>query len=208
MALCELPNVELPMESVFKTDPVQPCGESMYTDVRELSSGAAHQFLQDLTLCEPKRGVGGMTSVSVAAFQGTSPVSSSANQSSPTGPAAQPAARQAARVNSASTQAPSSIGNSKSSGPNKTSTSIQLPVDNLGTLPNKKFLLLCVNKGKYRVNLENVEVTNIGDDQVLFSQMRQAYGRIRGSKMGPLSLFIPVSVNIIKVWNKKIYSST
>jgi hypothetical protein len=83
-----------------------------------------------------------------------------------------------------------------------------VPVDNLGTLPNKKSLLLCVNKGKYRVNLKNVEVTNIGDDQVLFSQMRQAYGRIRRSKMEPLLLFIPVSVTIIKVWNKKIYSST
>lgn len=64
---------------------------------------------------------------------------------------------------------------------------------------DRRFLMLCVNTGKHLVKLEQVEVTTTGNDQLLFFQIRQAYDRLRACRTGRFSLFMPVSVNIIKV---------
>jgi hypothetical protein len=64
---------------------------------------------------------------------------------------------------------------------------------------NERYLLLCVNKGKHRVHLEHVEVSDVVNDQELFSRIRQTYDRVRGSHWSPFSLFMPVAVNFVKV---------
>lgn len=63
----------------------------------------------------------------------------------------------------------------------------------------RRFLMLCVNTGKHMVKLEQLEITTTSHDQSLFYQIRNAYDKLRGCRTGRLSLFMPVSVDVIKV---------
>ena len=63
----------------------------------------------------------------------------------------------------------------------------------------RRFLMLCVNTGKHMVKLEQLEITTTSHDQSLFHQIRNAYDKLRGCRTGRFSLFMPVSVDVIKV---------
>ena len=67
------------------------------------------------------------------------------------------------------------------------------------SLPEKRFLLLCMNIDKYLISLKQINITNLSDDQFLFFKIRQAHKELRGRRLGIFSLMIPTSVEIIKV---------
>ena len=64
-------------------------------------------------------------------------------------------------------------------------------------MPEKRFLLLCINDSRYFINLKQINITNIDDDQFLFFRIREAYRQLKG-KLWAFSLMLPVSVEIVK----------
>lgn len=60
----------------------------------------------------------------------------------------------------------------------------------------KRYLLLCANSGFNRIALKNVDLTNVGHDEVLFHKLRDAYRELRGRRNW---FRIPKTIEYIKV---------
>jgi ankyrin repeat protein len=149
------------------------CGESMYSDVKELYSGGAQSLQETLRLSA--------AAVSEAASNQTNIMTPSP-----------------AHLHSADTGQGSSCDQKSPIRPLDTDLSSTPTTDNApdgNTEPLtaeivKRYLLLCVNTSK-RVHLEQIDVTYTGDDQVLFQGIRQAYYNTRKSQNTGYFLTIP-----------------
>lgn len=54
--------------------------------------------------------------------------------------------------------------------------------------PNvRRYLLFCADSGEFRTSLENIDLTNILDDAVLWDKARESYARIRLKRTRNLS---------------------
>ncbi|MCJ1467445.1 hypothetical protein MMC07_006070 [Pseudocyphellaria aurata] len=60
----------------------------------------------------------------------------------------------------------------------------------------KRFLLLCINTGKYQTELDQIDISVIDDDQMLFQEIRQRYYSLR--RCTRFSFFIPISVRPVR----------
>lgn len=75
------------------------------------------------------------------------------------------------------------------------SNELQHPVHAPGT---KRYLLLCVNSAPNRTTMRNVDLTNIGHDEVLFQRVRTAYHEMRGTgNRNPFT--VPKTIQYVKV---------
>jgi hypothetical protein len=66
-------------------------------------------------------------------------------------------------------------------------------------LRERGFLLMCVNTGKYMTELSHIETTYLGNDYVLFSNIRANYEALRGAALKPYSLYHPTSARLVRV---------
>lgn len=62
----------------------------------------------------------------------------------------------------------------------------------------KLFLLLCVNTCPFKIKLDQVDLTNVGHDEVLFGHIREAYRETRGS-LAKNWFVVPKAVEYVKV---------
>lgn len=67
------------------------------------------------------------------------------------------------------------------------------------SVPEKRFILLCINAKNFEIKLKHINVTYAKDDQFLFFKIREAYKELRGKRFGAFSLMLPASVQVIKV---------
>ena len=88
--------------------------------------------------------------------------------------------------NSPSRNSPNSAGHNRSNG---------APPIQPGT---KLFLLLCVNTGPFQIKLDQVDLTHVGYDEILFCQIREAYRKMRGS-LTRNPFVVPKAVEYVKV---------
>jgi len=61
------------------------------------------------------------------------------------------------------------------------------------------FLLMCVNTGKYMTELSHVETTYLGNDYVLFSNIRANYEALSRAPLKFYSLYHPTSARLVRV---------
>ncbi|KAI1127226.1 hypothetical protein F5Y10DRAFT_266299 [Nemania abortiva] len=61
----------------------------------------------------------------------------------------------------------------------------------------KKYLLLCVNTGRFEIKLEHIDLTNIALDVAMFSLIREKYEEMRGPRMKRI-FTVPKTVEFIK----------
>lgn len=149
----------------------------MYTDVKELRTGAAHEL--QLALAQSSAEVKQASNHQQS--ESTSPLSPS-------------------KINPISHSSSETSSSTANSLPENASTT---PNRNVADMPparlhrDKRFLLLCINTGKHQVELEHIDVSYIGHDQLLFHEIRQRYYDVR--KCTWFLFFIPVSVSLVRV---------
>ncbi|KAI1112800.1 hypothetical protein F5Y14DRAFT_420264 [Nemania sp. NC0429] len=68
------------------------------------------------------------------------------------------------------------------------------PILPMGT---KKYLLVCVNTGRYEIKLEQIDLTNVALDVSLFSALREKYESMRG-KLKRNMFMVPRTVEYVK----------
>lgn len=61
------------------------------------------------------------------------------------------------------------------------------------------FLLMCVNTGEYMTELNHIETTYLGNDYVLFSNIRASYEALRQAPLKFYSLYHPTSARLVRV---------
>ncbi len=66
-------------------------------------------------------------------------------------------------------------------------------------LRERGFLLMCVNTGRFMTKLSQIETTYLGNDYVLFSNLRASYEELRGSPLKSWSLYHPSSARLVRV---------
>jgi len=60
-------------------------------------------------------------------------------------------------------------------------------------------LLMCVNCGKFMTELSHIETTYLGNDHLLFLNVRASYEKLRGSALKRWSLYHPTSARLVRV---------
>ena len=169
------------------------CGESMYTDVKELYPGAAQSLQETLritaaAISEAASNQDNITMPPIVHLPSASDEQSSSDSQTTPG-----------------TPLDSHLSNAQTAG---TSPENSTDTDEADIV--KRYLLMCVNTSK-RVHLEQIEVTYAGDDQVLFQGIRQAYYKsqnvghyvsmpgLLSSLFGEISLWRPKNANFVRV---------
>jgi hypothetical protein len=185
------------------------CGESMYADVKELYPGTAQSLQETLRISA--------AAVSEAA-------SNQDNITMP--PIVHLPSASAGQSSSDSQTTPGTPLDSHSPNDQTAGTSLENSTDTDEADIVKRYLLMCINTSK-RVHLEQIEVTYVGDDQVLFQGIQQAYYNtcksqnaglyvsipgFLGSLFGEISFWRPKNANFVRVrispYPRKVITST
>lgn len=98
-------------------------------------------------------------------------------------------------VNFEASHASDTPSNSLSTSPSSNSE-LHHPIIAPGT---KHYILLCVNSGIHRISLTQVDVTHVGQDEVLFQRIRAAYAELRGKRARNL-LIVAKTMQYIEVF--------
>jgi hypothetical protein len=99
-----------------------------------------------------------------------------------------------------STQTNDPVNGGNNHTPVPTTTSVNCGIIEPATpLRDRAFLLMCANTAKFRTELAHIETTYVGNDQILFANIKAKYEELRGSPLRFFSLFIPSSIHLIKV---------